>query len=103
MFDQMFGDMQKKQEEMKKTLSQILVKKDIEDGALEVEVNANKEILNISINPNKIDMNNREQLEDLLVVVLNEALEEAEKEQAQASQSLLSDLLPGGMENLFGK
>jgi len=94
--------MQKKQEEMKKTLSQILVKKDIEDGALEVEVNANKEILNISINPNKIDMNNREQLEDLLVVVLNEALEEAEKEQAQASQSLLSDLLPGGMENLFG-
>jgi len=102
MFDQMFGDMQKKQEEMKKTLSQILVKKDIEDGALEVEVNANKEILNISINPNKIDMNNREQLEDLLVVVLNEALEEAEKEQAQASQSLLSDLLPGGMENLFG-
>jgi len=103
MFDQMFGDMQKKQEEMKKTLSEIIVKKDIEDGALQVEVNANKEILNISINPEKIDMTNREQLEDLLVVVLNEALEEAEIEQAKASQSLLSDLLPGGMENLFGQ
>lgn len=103
MFDQMFGDMQKKQEEMKKTLSNITVKKDIEDGAIEVEVNANKEVLNVSINPEKIDLNNKEQLEDLLVVVLNEALEEAEIEQAKASQSLLSDLLPGGMENLFGQ
>lgn len=102
MFDQMFGDMQKKQEEMKKTLSEIIVEKEIEDGAIEVKVNANKEILNISINPDKLDLENKEQLEDLLIVVLNDALEEAELQQAKASQSLLSDLLPGGMENLFG-
>lgn len=102
MFDQIFGDMAKKQEEMKKALADIVIDHDIQDGAIVVKVNANKDILNIYINQDKIDTTDKEQLEDLLVVVMNEALAIAESKQAEASQSMLSDLLPGGMENLFG-
>ncbi len=102
MFDQILGDMAKKQEEMKKTLSEIIIDHSIQDGAIAVKVNANKEILNLTINPDKIDTSDKEQLEDLLVVMINEALELAETSQASASQSMLSDILPGGMENLFG-
>lgn len=102
MFDQIFGDMAKKQEEMKKTLAEIVIDHNIQNGAIALKLNANKEILNIDINPEKVDTNDKEQLEDLLLVVINEALQMAEARQAEASQSMLSDLLPGGMENLFG-
>ena len=102
MFDQILGDMAKKQEEMKKTLSAIIIDHSIQDGAIMIKVNANKDILNININSEKIDTSDKEQLEDLLVVAINEALELAEARQADASQSMLSDILPGGMDKLFG-
>lgn len=98
----MLGDMQKKQEELKTALSAITIVHDIQDGAISVELNANKEIQNVTINPEKIDASDHEQLEDLLVVVMNEALQIAEAKQAEASQDLLKNLLPGGMGNLFG-
>lgn len=102
MFNEMLGDMQKKQAEVQNALAEIKIVHDIEDGAITIELNANKEILNINIDPEKVDTTDKEQLEDLLVVVLNESLQIAESKQAEASQHLLKDLLPGGMGNLFG-
>ena len=99
MFDQLFGDMQKKQEDMKNKLASIKLDHTIDD-AITISVNANKEVLNISIHG---DLADKEQLEDLLVVGLNEALRQAEEIQMKESQSLLGDVLPGGLDNLFGK
>jgi DNA-binding protein YbaB len=102
MFDQLFGDMQKKQEDMKNKLASITLDHTIDD-AITISLNANKEVLNISIHEDKIDLTDKEQLEDLLVVGLNEALQKAEEVQVKESQSLLGDIMPGGLDNLFGK
>ncbi len=99
MFDQLFGDMQKKQEEMKNKLASIKIDHTI-DESITISLNANKEIINISIHK---ELTNREQLEDLLVVGLNEALQKAEEVQVKESQSLLGDIMPGGLDNLFSK
>ena len=102
MFDQLFGDMQKKQEDMKNKLASITLDHTIDDD-ITISLNANKEVLNISIHEDKIDLTDKEQLEDLLVVGLNEALQKAEEVQVKESQSLLGDIMPGGLDNLFGK
>lgn len=102
MLDQMFGDFQKKQEEMTKKLSTIIVESDFQDGAIKISANANKQISNIAIDHEKIDVTDKEQLEDCLVVAINEALALAEAKQQEQSQSLLNDMLPGGLSNLFG-
>lgn len=102
MFDQLFGDMQKKQEDMKNKLASIVFDHTIDD-AITISLNANKEVLNISFLDGNIDLTDKEQLEDLLVVGLNEALQKAEELQVKESQSLLGDMLPGGLDNLFGK
>jgi len=61
------------------------------------------EILNISIDPEKLDLNDKEQLEDFLVIGINEALQLAEAKQQEHSQSLIKDVMPGGLDKLFGQ
>ena len=102
MLDQLFGDLEKKQADLKKTLSEVIIDHSYQDGTIEIKLNANKEVLNIKINPEKLDTSDTEQLEDLMVIAMNEALEMAEAKQAEHSQSLISDMIPGGLGNLFG-
>jgi len=102
MFDQLFGDLQKKQEDIKKSLSEVIIDHSFQAGIIEIKLNANKEILNIKIDPEKLDTSDVEQIEDMMVIAMNEALEKAEQEQAEKSQSLLSDMMPGGLGNLLG-
>lgn len=103
MFDQIFGDIQKKQEDLKKQLAEEIIEYDYQDGAISIKLNANKEILNISIDSNKLDINDKEQLEDFLVIGMNEALQVAEEKQKEHSQSLIQDVMPGGLDKLFGQ
>ncbi len=102
MFDQLFGDLQKKQEDLKKSLAEVIIDHSFQDGIIEIKLNANKEVLNIKIDPEKLDTSDVEQIEDMMVIAMNEALEKAELEQAEKSQSLLGDMIPGGLGNLFG-
>lgn len=102
MLDGLLGNLNEKQQEMQEKLKEIKVTADIEDGAIIVEANADKEILNISIDATKVDLSDTEQIEDYLVIVLNEALNKAKAKEKEASSSLLKDMLPPGMGNLFG-
>lgn len=81
----MFGDLmgmmgklketQQKIEETKKRLQTVLIDEKSNDGLLEVTVNANREIRNIAIDASL--MEDKEQLEDYLILVLNKALARA--------------------------
>jgi len=102
MFGDMLGDLQKKQEELKTKLSTIEIKESINDGAVTVTANAAREILNIEIDESKIDMSDKDQVEDLVLVAVNNVLRKAAVKEAEVSQSLISNILPPGMENLFG-
>jgi nucleoid-associated protein EbfC len=103
MLENMFGDLQKQQEEMQKKLSTITVEADAEDGAVVVKASADMNIKNIKIDISKIDLQDTEQLEDLLVVTVNEALEKARIKAAIETNKLLEGMMPGGLGGLMGR
>jgi nucleoid-associated protein EbfC len=95
--------MQQQQEAMKLKLAEIIVESESGDGAITVKANANREILDIAIDKSKLDWEDTEQVQDLLVTAINRVLEKAQvKEQAEA-QKMISDLMPPGLGGLFGQ
>ena len=105
MFGDILGNMEERQKEMRQKLAAIQVEGEAGDGAVVVTANAAREITNISINEHILDRMDAEQLEDLLLVAVNRALEKAAATEAAESQKLLKDMMPPGMgdlSNLFG-
>ncbi len=103
MFGDMFGNMEAQQEALKQQLEAISVEAEAGDGAITVTSNANRKITNIAIDPSKIDLTDHEELEDLMMVAMNRVLEMAAGKEAEASQKLIQDILPPGMDGLFGR
>jgi hypothetical protein len=98
MLGDLMGNMQEKQNAMQEQLATVEIK-ETTDG-LTVTANGAREILNIDIDPAL--MEDKEQLEDLLVVTMNKVMERVAASEAEISQKMISDLLPPGMEGLFG-
>jgi DNA-binding protein YbaB len=83
MFGNIFGDFEKKQQEMLDKAGEIVVEQKM-DG-ISVSVNGKKEIINIAITDAAL-LTDKEQLEDLLITVLNRALEEAGVQAAEQAE-----------------
>lgn len=96
------ANMEEQQKAMKEKLSQIQLNAESGDGAVKVTVNANREVVNISINPQIVEEGDMEQVEDLLLVALNRALTLAAEAEAEESQKLIQNMLPPGLGNLGG-
>lgn len=101
MFDDLFGNLQKQQEELQQKLADIFVEAEAGDGAVTVKAAADLHIENIKIDPAKLDMNDPEQVEDLLLVAVNRALELARERAAAETSKLLGGMLPGGMDKFL--
>lgn len=95
-----FAEAQKKAEEIKQRLETITVTGEAENGAVIVTANANRKIQDIVIADALLA--NKEQLQDILAVAINRAIENADKVSEAEMQALSSELLPG-LGNLFGK
>ena len=102
MFGDLMGNMEEKQAEMKAKLAKITVEAEAGDGAIKVSANANREILNISIDKSKLDWEDSEQVEDLLLVAINRVIKNATEKEAEESQKLIQDMLPPGLGGMFG-
>ena len=101
----LLGNMEEKQKEMREKLKTMMVDAEAGDGAVKVTANATGEITNISIKKEAIDLDDMEQLEDLMMVAINRALEKATETEAIEAQKLMKDMMPpglGDMGNLFG-
>ncbi|MBX2878149.1 MAG: YbaB/EbfC family nucleoid-associated protein [Saprospiraceae bacterium] len=98
----MFGQMEEQQKALREKLAGISVEAEAGDGAVKIIANATREITNIKIDPSIIDPQDPEQLEDLLLVAINRALEAAATKEAAESQKLISSMLPPGMGGLLG-
>lgn len=99
----MFGKLaeaKQKAEEIKQRLDYITVTGEAENGAVKVVATGNRKIKDIFINEKL--MADREQLQDILTVAVNRAIESADKLAEAEMQALSSELLPG-LGNLFGK
>lgn len=98
MLGDLMGNFQEKQAAMKERLASITIEEKIE--GLTITANAAREILNINIEPSLLE--DKEQLEDLLVVTLNKVMDKVAEKEAEMSQNMVNDLLPPGMAGLFG-
>ena len=106
MFGNMMGDMEERQKVLKGKLAEMMVETEVEDGAIKVQANANREITNITIDRERIDWEDTEQVEDLLMVAINRVLDLAAEREAEETQNLIKDMLPpglGGLAGMFGQ
>lgn len=66
-------NMQKKQEEIEATILEV------DKGMVKVEITGKKEIKSITIDPELVDPDDVEMLEDLIMVAVNEAIAKADE------------------------
>ncbi|WP_298141320.1 YbaB/EbfC family nucleoid-associated protein [Flavobacterium sp.] len=102
----MFGDImgmmgklketQQKIEETKKRLDTVLVDEKSNDGLLKVTLNANRKIKSIEIDESLLQ--DKEQLEDYLILTLNKAIEKA----TNVNEAELGAVAKDGMPNIPG-
>lgn len=96
MFGDLFGNLQKQQEEMQQKLATIFVEADAGDGAVTVKAGADMNLVNIKFDSTKLDMTDAEQLEDLVLEAVNRALDLAREKAAVESGKLLQQMMPPG-------
>lgn len=102
----MFGDLmgmmgklketQQKIEDTKKRLDTVLVDEQSNDGLLKVTLTANRQIKAITIDDSLLE--DKEQLEDYLVLVLNKAIDKA----TSVNEAELGAVAKDGMPNIPG-
>lgn len=102
----MFGDLmgmmgklketQQKIEETKKRLDTVLVDEQSNDGLLKVTLTANRNVKSIAIDDSLLQ--DKDQLEDYLVLVMNKAIEKA----TQINEVELAAVAKEGMPNIPG-
>ncbi|HND89186.1 MAG TPA: YbaB/EbfC family nucleoid-associated protein, partial [Saprospiraceae bacterium] len=96
-FGDLFGNLQRQQEQMQQQLAAITVEAESGDGAVTVQASGDMRISNIRLDASKIDLADTESLEDLLVVAVNRALDAAKQKAAQQTQEMLGGMMPGGL------
>ena len=95
----MMGKLKETQEKVKATkerLNTVMVDEKSSDGLLHVTLTANREIKSISIDDSLLQ--DKEQLEDYLVLTLNKAIEKA----TQVNEAELGAVAKEGMPNIPG-
>jgi DNA-binding protein YbaB len=102
MIGDLFGNIGAQQEQLKAKLDSIEFSESSQDGAITITATASKRILDISIHPEKLNPDDIEQLEDLLLITLNKVLDKAEEMASEQTQKLIQDMLPPGFGNMFG-
>ena len=92
---------QQKMEETKKRLDTVLVDEQSTDGLLKVTITANRKITSVTIADELLQ--DKEQLEDYMILVMNKAIEKATKvneAELDAVAKMDMPMIPG-MDNLF--
>ncbi|MHC8947879.1 YbaB/EbfC family nucleoid-associated protein [Sphingobacterium hungaricum] len=100
MFDKLMAAQQKAQE-IKTRLDSITVTGEAEGGKIRVTASANKEIKSIHIADELVSLENKEELEELLLVALNKAIAQAENISQSEMQAATQNMF-GDLGNLFG-
>jgi DNA-binding YbaB/EbfC family protein len=87
-------EMKQKADEVKNRLDDTVIKTEGAGGDIKIEITGNRKLKNVEIAPS-LQHGNKNELEELLVVTLNKAIEEADKINEQEMKKAASGLLPG--------
>jgi DNA-binding protein YbaB len=101
MFDKLF-EAQQKAGEVKQRLDGITVTGTAEGGKITVTANANKAVQSVAIDEEFYKAADKEEIEELLVVAINKAMEQADNVSQNEMAAMTKDMF-GGMGGLFGK
>lgn len=87
---QMMAQAQKMQRELRKAQAELAKKEFIvsKGGAVTVKVLGNKEIVEVSIDKDAFDPDNKEMIEELIPLALNEALAQIDKETEEINERI---------------
>ena len=96
------NQMQEMQEQMQKQLAEQSFTAEAGGGVVTVTCNGARTITNVKIDPELLDPEDAEGLEDLIVVATNRALEKAAAYEQEQAGSMMNNMLPGGLGGLFG-
>ena len=91
-----FKETQEKVKQTKERLNTVTLREESSDGLLGITLTANREIKEITIDEQLL--NDKEQLEDYLIITLNKAIEKASKIQEQELAAVAKE----GMPNIPG-
>ena len=97
--------MQRQMEEQQKALEEKEFVSTVGGGAVKLSMNGKREIVSFKIDPDAVDPEDVETLEDLIVAAFRDALKQIEDEQTSQMSSLtggLSGGLGGGLGGLGG-
>jgi DNA-binding protein YbaB len=101
MFDKIM-QAQQKAEEIKKRLDSVSVTGEAEGGKIKVTATANKYIKSIEIHPDLLQVSSKDELEELMAIAVNKAMEQAENISQTEMQAATRDMF-GGLGNFFGQ
>ena len=96
----MLKQVQKMQEDMQKTQNELANKTVTEEaggGMIKATVNGHNEILSLEIDPQVINVEEKEILEDLVVAAVNKAINSAKKMAEDEMAKITKGMLPPGM------
>ena len=93
---QMMAQAQKMQRELKKAQAELAQKEFVvsKGGAVTVTVMGSKEVKSVQIDKDSLDPENKEMLEDLIAIAINEALEKIAEEEEAINERITGQ--PGG-------
>jgi hypothetical protein len=98
MFGDLMGKMQEAQKQMealKSRLNDVYVDAESNGGIIKVTANGNKKITDITIDSDYITTCDKDELEDLLIIAVNRAIEKAEKVNESEMQGVARGMMPG--------
>ena len=98
MFGDMMGklqEMQQKSQEVKKRLDSISVEGLAEGGKVRVSCNGNRKIKSIQLDESLFAAEKKEEVEDLILIASNRALEKAEKLAETEMAGVAKGIIPG--------
>jgi nucleoid-associated protein EbfC len=87
-------EMQDRLNEVREQLDNITVESEAGGGMVRVTANANRKVLRIEIDPDIIDKDDPEILQDLIVAAVNKAMQQAEERGKEEMQHATKGMMP---------
>jgi len=95
---QMMGQMQKMQQELQQRLEAVRVEASAGGGMVTVQMDGNKKLLSIRIDPAAVRESDVEMLQDLVQAAVNEGLRKVDDSLKEVLGGLTGGMLPGGLK-----
>lgn len=89
------GGLKAKMDAVKSTLDDVRVTGESGSGEVRVSVTGNRKVVSVHIEPHLLFPEKKEQVEELLEIALNRALQDAEKRAEEEMKAAGRELLPG--------